>query len=624
MSDMRAQASFILIIGILLVIAIVIYYASQGFVSPPVVGEEQKMVQEMIEGIITSGTELSLRAIELQGGYLIPPNESVAFMNMGVPYWQICQNDISPNLDEVKERFEISIGYYVNIHAQDIKDFFGKNLSLSNVSRVDVNILNNKIDVSVYMPTKFRGYPISQPYRISVPTKFKELFEFAKDTVAEINKAPSQGGRFFETFTVASLYHSKYLPTFGFLTKCGEYIRLTPQDISHGLYDIITYTMTHFLWWQQMPDSRTYAVERVNGKQYLDLSPGLFLPQGFDVKSSGSVSIKNNKWLAYTPIPIPRCHTAYNIEYSVAYPLVIKTKDSETGYDFNFAIYVNVDGMEPGDCDVITTIPGEEACTELPCSASIRVVDCSGNPLEGAVAYFGDCFVGESGSNGYINGEILCGTYQLDIYYSDEYGYYSKSISSTNIDGTYVLCKKPEFTAYLNEVDIVDHGHEYDDPVSCHQCVPDCPDPFDYQWTDCSSNPVTDKCVIVIFTSTQTGEPYPIMNSDPENFSGACLNLSYAEDNPAECSGCTLHRVDVDNIPAGEYDVVAELRDPADYRLVGYFEVDNFNLPENTKELHISIPKFGSNLGAPEQWQKDCIKNKVETHCPSIELLRQV
>ncbi|MCK4496869.1 MAG: hypothetical protein KAU24_01640, partial [Candidatus Aenigmarchaeota archaeon] len=84
MSDMRAQASFILIIGILLVIAIVIYYASQGFVSPPVVGEEQKMVQEMIEGIITSGTELSLRAIELQGGYLIPPNESVAFMNMGV------------------------------------------------------------------------------------------------------------------------------------------------------------------------------------------------------------------------------------------------------------------------------------------------------------------------------------------------------------------------------------------------------------------------------------------------------------------------------------------------------------------------------------------------------------
>ncbi|UCD07316.1 MAG: hypothetical protein JSW41_05855 [Candidatus Aenigmatarchaeota archaeon] len=623
---MRGQASFILIIGVLLVIAIVIYYAYQGFAPPPVVGEEQRMVQEMIESIITSGTELSLKAIELQGGYVIPPNQSLLFTNIGVPYWQICQNDVSPNFDDVKERFEKGIEFYVNNHTKDIEDFFGENLSLSSVSRVDVNILDNKIDVAVYMPTEFRGYPIRQPYRISVPTKFRYLFNFAKDIVTEINKDPTQGGRFFEVFTVASLYRSRYLPTIGFLTECGEPLRLTPQQVSHGLYGIITYTITHFLWWQEIvPNSLTYAVNDVNGKQYLDLEPMLFLPQGFEIASSSGINIQNRQFIASFP-SIPYCYTTYNIKYSVAYPIVIKITDSETGYDFNFAVYVNVDEMEPGDCDAIITIPGQETCTDLPCSASIRVVDCNGIPLSGATAYFGDCLVGTSDSNGYINGEILCGTYLLDIYHSGDYGYYSKTVSSTNIDGTYTLCKKPDFAAYFNEVEILYWGYdEYNTYLSCYPCAEplDCPDTFTWQSTDCTSSAVSDRCVMITLTSAQTGISYPIHNIDYENIPiEECLDRNYFEAHPVECSGCTLHRVDMDNIPAGTYDVVAELKNPADNKHVGYFELDDFNLLENTKNLYISIPKFGNSTRQPDPWQKQCVVDKVKA-CPSIELMRQ-
>jgi len=618
---MRAQASFILIVGILLVIAIVIYYASQSFVPsplPPGVGGEQKMVQGMIEGIITSGTELSLKAMELQGGYLIPPNESVVFTYIWIPYWQICQNDLSPSFDEIKGRFEKGIEYYVNNHTKEIKDFFGKNLSISNVSRVSVNILDNKIDVSVHMPTKFQGYPIKQPYTVSVPTKFKELFSFAKDVIMEMNKPPAQGGRFFETFTISSLYQSKYLPTIGFLTKCGESIHLTPQYISQRLHELITYTITHFTWWEEMKSPRTYTIEYVNGNHYLDLEPMLFLPQGFEVTSSSSVHIRNNKWIAYFPFPIPYCSTTYNIEYSVEYPFIIKTNDPETGYDFNFAVYVNVDEMEPGNCDAITITPGITTCTDLPCSASIRVVDCNGAPLAGAEAYFGDCLIGESDSNGYINGEILCGTHQLDIYHSGDYDYYSQTISSTNIDGTYTLCKKPELTAYLNEVEIEDWGYDGDDIyTSCHPCAYplECPVPFTWVRTDCSDpKPVSDKCVMVTLTSTQTGDPYPpIMNSDFESIPGECSDRNYVETHPVECLGCILYRVEVDNIPAGEYNVVAELRDPANYKLVGYFELNNFILLENTKELTINIPKFGSPTYQPESWQEQCVLDKLDT-----------
>ena len=613
---MRGQASFIIIIAILFVIAIVIYYASQSFAPPQVIGDEEKLVRGMVEGIITSGTEFTLKAMELQGGHLIPPGESVAFTNIGVPYWQYCQNDISPTISEVKGRFEKGITYYVNNHTKEITDFFGKNLTLGNVSRIDINILDNRIDADVYMPTRFRGYVLSQPYRVSVPTRFKHLFDFAKDTITQVKKDPSQGGRFFETFTIASLYKSRHLPTIGFLTNCGESIRLSSSEISQGLDEIITYTITHLVWWQQMPSSMTYAVEYVNGKQYLDVSPMLFLPQGFKVTSTSSVNIQNKDWISTFPFPIPYCTTAYDIKYSVGYPVIITVNDPETGYDFNFAVYVNVGEMEPANCDVIITpTPVTDPCSDTSCSATMRIVDCIGNAIEGARAYFGDCLVGESDSNGYISGKVRCGTYKLDIYHSGAYDYYSELVSSSSIDGTYALCKRPEMTVYFNEFGIADWGYDqYSEYQSCYPCASpsDCPNPFTFERTDCSDPvPVSDKCVWMTLSSTKTEDSYVIHNSDPENVPEECSDVDYAKNPPAECSVCRLGSVDVDYIPAGDYNVVVELRNPSDYKFIGYFELNNFRIYESTKKLTVNIPRFGVMTHIVESWQEDCVSSKM-------------
>lgn len=624
---MRGQASFILIIAIVFLIAIVIYYASQSPSRPPAVGEEERAVRDMVEGIITSGAERTLMSIELQGGYLTPPDDSVTFTNIGVPYWQICQNDISPTLDEVKGKIEKGIEYYVNNHTGDIEDFFGKNLSLRNVSRVDVNILENKIDVSVHMTTRFQGHSLSQPYTVSVPTRLKHLFDFAKDTVTEINRNPSQGGRFFETFTIASLYKSKYLPTIGFLTSCGQSIRLTPQEISQRLEEIITYTITHFIWWSPMPSEMTYAVEHVNGKQYADIDPLIFLPQGFEVTSSDSVNIKNNEWIAYFPFPIPYCTTAYDIKYSVEYPLIIKATDPDTGYDFNFAVYVNVNEMGPGNCNVVSsgTTPVPGACSNLGCSANMRIVDCNGNGLQGADAYFGNCFIGASDSGGYINGNVLCGTHELDIYHSGDYDYYFQSISSAGIDGTYTLCKNSNFNVQFNEIGIMDSGYDVDDTyVSCYPCADpaDCPSPFTLQGTDCTQIPVIDKCVTMKMTSDLTGRAYHVTNSDYEIIPEECLDQGYVESHPVECSGCVLSTTDVDNVPAGQYDVTVELRDPASFEYVGYIEVNDFTLMENSNSLTVNVPVLGSSSYEVKPWQKSCISGKLDT-CSGIEALVQ-
>jgi hypothetical protein len=635
---MRAQAGFITMIGILLVVVLVIYYASQVFLpnlTPTGTGEEQRMVEGMVESIITTGAESALEAMELQGGYISYPERGVLFTNVVVPYWQICQNDVSPTLAQAKQRLEKGIEYYFNNHTQDIKDFFGKNLSIENVSDIDVRILDNKIDVYVTAATRFQDTEIKQPYVISVPTKFKEIFSFAKDAIAEINRHPSQGGRFFETFTMASLYRSRYLPTIGFLTRCGQYIRLGPQQISSALMGLVSYTITHFDWWKDMPSEDTYAIDRVNGRQYLDLDPMLSLPQNFEIRYPGSINIRNNNWISTVfPAVIPYCTNAYDIKYSFGYPVVISTRDAGTGYDFNFAVYVSIGEMKPADCDIMTDSTGTIAdpCEDLECDASIKVVDCEGRPIEKAEAYFGECPIGTSGSDGMISGKIACDALTLDIYHDENYSYYSQTVSFEDINGVYELCRIPELTIRFSEVYIEDFGvNEYTEgePVetSCHECVTeDCASSFHRTRTECSSVPSIGNCIFIELTPVGSGgDPYIISNSDPSRFAEECGDREYAETHRLECSGCGLGEIVRNDIPAGKYDVVARLYDPEDYSEIGYLEERGFELREGTTILAISIPRFGgASQSGTEEWQKECIVKKMGEECfPSIESLVQ-
>lgn len=596
---MRAQSSIIMLLGFLFLIAIVIYYASYGFTPdnlPTGVGEEQMMVQEMIEGIITSGTELSLKAMELQGGYIIPPEDSsVAFTYIGVPYWQVCQNDISPTHEEIKERFMGAIKFYVNENIQHIKDFFGKNLSISNVTRVDVDILDKRIDVAVYMPTRLEGSVMRQPYRTSVPTNFKQLFDFAKDTITEINKDPAQGGRFMETFTISSIYRSRYLPTFGMMTECGEILFLTPQHISENLEILAAHTIAHTTWWEE-PQPDYYGITTVNGKEYKNLEPTMAFPDGFKVTSPTSIQLKNDKWLARFPVPIRICLFVYNIKYNLGYPVVINLNDSETGYDFNFAIYVNVDDMLPGDCDVIPTVTGTDPCADPQCNANIKVEDCSGNPLSGAEAYMGACLIGTSDANGIIEGPIQCGTDDLYIRHSSDYDYFSGTVSSSSlVDATYKLCKINDLTVQFSEKSILGHiGDEV-----CHPCASP---------TDCSDTPdrytcddiITNNCAFMTVTSIETGDIVAqLTNHNPDDMPDECEDFEYIRAHPDICLKCSSTEITGQRIPVGNYDVTITLMDQSTSKHMGYLQT-NLNLLETTTHLTVNVPNFGIPTSTPE------------------------
>jgi hypothetical protein len=597
---MKAQASFILILGLLFIIVIVIYYASYGFSPPPDQGGEKLLVEQMIDGIITSGSETILKAMEMQGGYLVPPEESVSFAYVGVPYWQICQNDISPTYEEIEERIETGISYFVNENIQDIRDFFGKNLSISNVSRADVNIVGNKMDVSVYMTTRFEGQVIKQPYRVSIPTNIKQLLDFANDTITEINKDPSQGGRFFETFTITSLYNSRYLPTFGLMTECGESLFLSSSEISNHLKMLAVHTMTHTRWWEESNIEYYYGINQVNGKQYQNLKPRLLFPDGFDVNSQSSISLKNDQWFAKYPIPIRICMSVYNIKYDLSYPIVINLNDSETGYDFNFAVYVNVDEMRAGDCENVSDIDLEDKCEDTECNASIRVKDCSGNPISGAKAYFSGCMIGESDSSGLIQDKIPCGSGELFITHSKDYDYISKTESSGNLNGVdYSLCKINELTVQINERSII--GSSGLD--TCHPCTEptDCVGIVDRK--TCELSP-PGNCAFIIFKSLESGQEYMLVNNDL-NLPDECSDQEYFTSHPDICLKCSSMEIQGFYLPTGNYELTASLFNPISNKNMGYLK-SNMNILETSTQVTINVPNFGIPSDNSYESQNSC------------------
>lgn len=603
----KAQASFVMLLAVLLLVAIVVYYAFQGIEPPPVPGDEDRAVSDMIEGIITSGAELALKAMEYQGGYLTPPEESVALQYIGVPYWQMCQNDMSPAADEIEVRFKKAIEYYMNNHTRDIEMFFGKNLSISNVSRVDVRLLDNRIDLDVYMTTLFEGRRISQPYSVSVPTIFKQLFDFAKDTIAEINKPPSQGGRMLETFTITSIYNSEYLPTIGALTRCGESIHLSSQEISERLQTIAAYVRINTKWWETTSDYGYYAIGSVNSNTYQNLEPRILFPDGFSVESSGNVHITNNDYISDLPL-VPYCITVYGIKYSFGYPVIINLKDPETGYDFNFAVYVNVDDMLPGDCDASATepTPFKDECSDLPCNARIRVVDCNNNPLQGANAYFGGCLIGSSDADGWIESPILCGTRKLEIYYNAGYQYYSETVSSSGlVEVTYRLCKVNDLVVHFDEMEILGDSSG----STCHPCASptDCPGPAE-SYTCMPRN--TGNCTFITFTSKDTGKSYSVNDADNQNLPPGCDDYDYAESHVDECISCDLASKTVNYVPAGNYDVTVDLLDTENGRYVGHVEGE-IEILESTTDVYVTVPNFGKPTMYPSVTQDTCILNAL-------------
>lgn len=639
----KGQVEFIIVLGIIFIISIVGYYAFQSGVfnpslAPVSVRNQQELVSNMVNDIVRQGVDETLRVMETHGGYLtidILENQSytdvegVVFLGGGVPYWQMCENDLSPERSQITDWFELGIKIYIENHINEIKEMFGKNVSfnLSELS-VSADILNppyDRIDVSVFLPTSVQGYPMQQPYyTISVPTKFGYILDFAKDYSRE-----SASERFMEVFTIASIYLSWNLPTVGILTQCGETIYLTPDELAYHLQEVVIYTITHILWWQPMPvdptATKTYSIESVNGRAYRDLDIEFFLPDGFKLESPDHILLTNNAivFSAMSPFKIPQCISAYDQKYSVDYPVIIRVYDWLSGYSFNFASEVFVDNMDPGRCGDIGP-PGVAHCGDLLCSARIKVEDGLGNIIEGAQVLFGDCLVGYTGPDGVAEGQISCSVENLSIYYKpSEYSFFNQPRVANNVNGTYVIHRKPKLTMNLYRVYIDSHF------------VPGVFPPYIYHV--CS---VGEAEHYLLGNFISNPDEYTITNIDPDSVPPSCgqgencencfggdtidcegsSERAECQERVNDCRACSqqclsnvLNPITVDYIPAGTYTMDMELLNQHTLRISGGSRSTQ-DVPELDSTWYVHIPSRGE-LSSISDSDKEELASYMRSAC---------
>jgi len=616
MHSKRGQAEYVVLVGIILVLLVVAYFALSTWTIYPItvpqgIEQEKKLVGDAVTNTGRQAADEAIGWIENQGGYIVPDAESVVFANYGVAFWQKCSDtSMAPTLAEITARLEDAMEYNINRTLHERRGFFSKNvtLDLDSIS-VRANIQNNKIDFSVYIPTTIQGHSIPQPYTFSVSTKLGEMHEFATKFVQD-----NAQKRYFEIFTATTIYYSGDLATNGVLTRCGQGIYQNSQYINKGLRDAIEYTLVNTFWWQPMPpadpnEKKVYAIESLNGDEYPQFDIGLYLPDGFILGPARPLHITNSEHLATISIfDIPICVAPYFWRYSVDYPVIIRLRDDLTGHHLNFAVQVDMKNMMPSDCSASVNLPDDD--TERNCYGHITTLDRQGNPLANTSSTFGQYYFGESDLDGVIEGSIQCEDGKL-ILFKDGYGLYESYRTAQNINKSYTLYKLPLSEFKFKQVYISDKyktvlvGLDETEVLTYHKC---------------EINLATDQ-ITIKFSSDRYN--YSLTNIDPDASNYDCLSSAVCEtcrltgnDCRSCLSSCQLYvksSVTTDLIPGDYYDIDGDMMNYGLLKATGAFETI-LDMPESDSTYYVYVPSKSLPYGINDQ-NRMVITRELKNKC---------
>lgn len=429
-SRKKGQLEFIVIVALIIIaITAVILVSRQAVVpTPPPSGipEEAKTIKDSVTNLIRAGVKEKLALIYNQGGVLKPASAlKVNFGAFDTAVWSACGETMTPDISK-----EIGAGIlaYLRENLKDNMEFYGKNVKFDfSKSKYEVGIIKNRVNIRVYLPTKVETYEIEQPYEISVDTKLYDVLDFSKNFVNDTGKT-----RFFEVVTLASMAHSNpdnenWVPVAGIQTGCGNTLFKTRSQLLPGIKGIIKYTVSHVVWNAIPPrlaENPFYPINNVGGKLYPGLQVAFAYPPSWDSEI--------DKYFMFSPEPlriipkptvplIPLCLAPYSVAYTFRYPVVVMVEDSTLNQWFKFAMMVDIQNTQPGDCSAqLGNLPENVVIcsTEAKCKAKITVKDTAGSPIQGADAGFYVCDIGTTNEKGVAEGNIPCMISELHVYKS--------------------------------------------------------------------------------------------------------------------------------------------------------------------------------------------------------------
>lgn len=425
----KGQVEFIVIFALLIIGAIAAYVALQNVSiqppAPPGIADEVKTVKDSVTNLIIAGITDRMKTLYANGGEMNPTTgNSIQFGPDNVRVWSSCVEFDPPS---IRMELEQGIENYIKFVLQDQDEFFGKDVDFDLARlNVDINILQDRMDVSVTLPTEMEDYSIPQPYTVSYPTKLYDIMGFVYDFSLHLNES-----NFFEWATIDSIYNSDpdspyWMPMMNFNVDCGTVVKKTRSELLEGMRRMIKAVVMSTTW-NEVPvyfDDPVYALGEVNGKMYPNINLYYVYPESWDLDSNFAV---------FPPSPIivePKrlipfvdsCVVPITVFYTVKYPIVFSVEDSSTGQLFNFATMACIQNNYPstGEMTVVGDPEYDQECVqEANCHYRINVTDSDGNPVEGADILFDICDFDRTDSSGISEGNGPCLSLgQLNVYAS--------------------------------------------------------------------------------------------------------------------------------------------------------------------------------------------------------------
>ncbi|MEM7825128.1 MAG: hypothetical protein QXO27_04110 [Candidatus Aenigmatarchaeota archaeon] len=580
----KGQVEFIVIVALIIIAIVAVILASRQAIVPspvtPGLPEEAKTVKDAVVNLINAGLKENLLLIYNQGGE-IKPKPSVKFGFFDTRIWTGC-GEVS--IPDVSKEIGSAILAYLRGNLKDEMDFYGKHVIFDfSKARSEVDIIKDRITIRIYLPTKVEDYDVPQPYETNIQSKLYDILDFSKNFVNDVNST-----RFFEIVTLTSMVHSnpesdKWVPLVGTQVGCGNILFKTRKDILPGIKGIMRYVASHVVWNTQpmkLAENPFYPINSVGGKFYPDLQVAFAYPPSWDEEIDKNFAFAPDP-LRVVPKPImpllPFCMAPYTVLYNFRYPVIVMVEDSLLNQWFKFAVMVNIENSQPGNCSMKFGEESEYAkicVNEANCQAKIIVKDSSGNPIEGADADFYICNIGRSDNNGVIQGKIPCIVSELHVY-KEGYRSFGDLFRSDELGEKEIVLKKIEesITLHLKGIEVEAKGDDKDGTKDDGKF-----ETYQVKGSSTSLTPFVNKDMVVIMTLSPVS---------PNYFTGedtALIILNYDE------NGNIISDINISGLQPISYYFTLTVAENETGIPLGYINNSVIDIGEGDKEFYIYTP----------------------------------
>ncbi len=465
---MRGQAEIVVIVGVIVVALVVIAtqmdLSSLGGGGPP----DVRLARESVEGMITAGLYDTVDRMSTYGGYLSASEIATDYVMLdgkAVPYWQ--KDGVIRYPDPETTMMEGLDRYIRENKASLAAGLNSVVLGEARVGRPD--IYSDRITVKVQLPTNVRDVSSTEPYTVTILTRFGDMYDFA-ESFAAFNTEQ----RMLEYYTLSSMRLSPTtsgvddILSFESLTGCGDLIIKGWRELKESVEESIGKTLASIYLPGDVPlntlsdtESSKYTLTPLGGRVFNEIGIGFTLPDGFAL-SRGTFGYEEEpiKLVSEVVHFTGECVSdPLSVDYFIDYPAVVVLNDPVTGNDMRFALQVYIKDSLPGMWPVSGYEPDERnlACRTEGCSIDIAVQDTGGYALEGADILFMGCPIGKTDSSGTLSAYAPCGIGGLEVF-KKGYSPFNETSDSQGLVRTVSLQRMPEVNLVFNELVFEDHG----------------------------------------------------------------------------------------------------------------------------------------------------------------------